>query len=298
MIARLFVKVPGIRRNGSGRLLEFMCVVTGTHTGRVLHDVRNPVDGARITYQIVGDGPPLLMVHGTALSRSIWRGFGYVKALQEQYRLILVDMRGHGRSDKPHDSDSYAMDLVIGDLLEILDTESPFEPAHVLGYSFGGRSVMSLTVEHSERVRSLTVGGGSSRPMTGAFDALFFPGCIDALESGGIEGFLTGWGARRGKPVDPQTATAFRINDPLALAAYMRRAEKEQGIDDAVLRRIATPTLLFVGSRDRERLPDTEHLESMIPDSALAVIEGADHASAVADSEAVLRALIPFLSRQ
>lgn len=189
MIARLVVKVHGIRRNGSGRLLEFVCAVAGTHTGRVLHDVRNPVDGARIAYQIVGDGPPLLMVHGTALSRSIWRGFGYVKALQEQYRLILVDMRGHGRSDKPHDSDSYAMDLVVGDLLEILDTESPFEPAHVLGYSFGGRSVMSLTVEHSERVRSLTVGGGSSRPMTGAFDALFFPGCIDALESGGIEGF-------------------------------------------------------------------------------------------------------------
>ncbi|MDJ0108539.1 alpha/beta fold hydrolase, partial [Rhodococcus erythropolis] len=72
------------------------------------------MDGARIAYQIVGDGPPLLMVHGTALSRSIWRGFGYVKALQEQYRLILVDMRGHGRSDKPHDSDSYAMDLVVG----------------------------------------------------------------------------------------------------------------------------------------------------------------------------------------
>ncbi|MDJ0108540.1 alpha/beta hydrolase, partial [Rhodococcus erythropolis] len=103
---------------------------------------------------------------------------------------------------------------------------------------------------------------------------------------------------RRGKPVDPQTATAFRINDALALAAYMRRAEKEQGIDDAVLQRITTPALLFVGSRDRERLPDTEHLASLIPDSALTVIEGADHASAVADSEAVLRALVPFLSRQ
>ena len=73
---------------------------------------------------------------------------------------------------------------------------------------------------------------------------------------------------------------------------------KEHGIDDAVLQRITTPALLFVGSRDRERLPDTEHLASLIPDSALTVIEGADHASAVADSDAVLRALIPFLSRQ
>lgn len=81
-----------------------------------MQDARNPVDGTRIAYQVVGTGTPLLMVHGTALSHSIWRGFGYVKALQDHYRMILVDMRGHGRSEKPHTSDSYAMDLVVGDL--------------------------------------------------------------------------------------------------------------------------------------------------------------------------------------
>lgn len=262
-----------------------------------MQDVRNPVDGTRIAYQVVGTGTPLLMVHGTALSHSIWRGFGYAKALQAQYRLILVDMRGHGRSDKPHDSDSYAMDLVVADLLEILDTESPFEPAHVLGYSFGGRAVLSLAIEHSDRVRSLTVGGGSSRPMTGAFDALFFPGCVDALERTGMDGFLEGWGIRRGRPVDPQTAAAFRRNDALALAAYMRRSDVEPGIDDAVLRAMTTPTSMFVGSKDRERRPDTEYAASLIPDCSLTVIEGTDHASAVAASEAVLASLIPFLSQ-
>ena len=262
-----------------------------------MQDARNPVDGTRIAYQVVGMGTPLLMVHGSALSHSIWRGFGYVKALQDHYRMILVDMRGHGRSEKPHTSDSYAMDLVVGDLLEVLDTESPFEPAHVLGYSFGGRATLSLAIEHSERVRSLTVGGGSSRPMTGAFDALFFPGCVDALEEGGIEGFLDGWGARRGRPVDPQTAAAFRRNDPLALAAYMRRSDTEPGIDDNVLREMITPTLMFVGSRDRERRPDTEHAASLIPDCSLTVIDGTDHASAVAASDAVLASLIPFLRR-
>lgn len=263
-----------------------------------MHYVSNPVDGTRIAYQIIGSGTPLMMVHGTALSHSIWRGFGYVKALQDRYRLILVDLRGHGRSEKPHRSDSYAMDLVVGDLLEILDTESPFEPAHVLGYSFGARAALSLAVEHTERVRSLTAGGGSSRPMTGAFGELFFPGCIEALEVGGIDGFLDGWNARRGAPVDPRTAAAFRANDALALAAYMRGAENERGIDDAVLRQLTTPTLMFVGSRDRARLADTEHAAGLIPDCSLAVIEGTDHASTVAASGAVLDALDPFLAQQ
>ncbi|WP_424809728.1 alpha/beta fold hydrolase [Rhodococcus sp. 27YEA15] len=258
-------------------------------------NVTNPVDGTRIAYQVIGDGPPLLMVHGTALSHVIWRGFGYVKALQDHYRLILVDVRGHGRSEKPHHPDSYAMDLVVGDLLAVLETESPSEPAHALGYSFGARAVLSLAVGHPERVRSVSAGGGSSRPMAGAFDALFFPGCIDALETQGIDGFLAGWAARRGSPVDSQTALAFRSNDPIALAAYMRRSDVEPGIDDAALSAMQIPTLLFVGSRDKQRIADSRHAAALIPNSSLTVVEGTDHATAAAASGPVLAALIPFL---
>ena len=86
----------------------------------------NPVDGTRIAFSVIdsdaGAGSPsLLLAHGSALSSAIWRGFGYVRPLRERYRLILPDLRGHGRSDKPHVPDAYAMDLIVDDVLAVLD---------------------------------------------------------------------------------------------------------------------------------------------------------------------------------
>ncbi|MEU2005617.1 alpha/beta fold hydrolase [Rhodococcus sp. NPDC019627] len=130
------------------------------HTGRVKH-ATNSVDGVRVAYETVGDGEPFVLIHGTALSHAIWRGFGYVRALRDRYRLILVDLRGHGRSDKPHDPASYAMDLMSADIVAVLD-EVGLPSAHVLGYSLGGRVALALAVQYPERLESLIIGGGSS----------------------------------------------------------------------------------------------------------------------------------------
>ncbi|OUS95638.1 alpha/beta hydrolase [Rhodococcus sp. NCIMB 12038] len=263
-------------------------------TGRVQH-ATNPVDGVRIAYRTVGDGEPLVLVHGTALSHAIWRGFGYVAALRDRYRLILVDLRGHGRSDKPHDEDAYAMDLLSGDVLAVLDhLELP--SAHVLGYSLGGRVALALAVGAPDRLESLIVGGGSSLPQAGAFDRLFFPGCIDVLERDGMDAFLGQWNARRAWPIDAGTRVAFMANDAKALAAYMRRSGVEPGVDDDVLRRIAVPTLLFVGSEDAERIGDTRRVAALIPGASLAILPGFDHSTAVAASTEVLAAVEPFLA--
>jgi pimeloyl-ACP methyl ester carboxylesterase len=59
--------------------------------------------GIRIHYQLEGAGPPLILHHGFTASLEAWYDWGYVDALQHDYRLIVVDARGHGGSDKPHD---------------------------------------------------------------------------------------------------------------------------------------------------------------------------------------------------
>ncbi|RDI14718.1 pimeloyl-ACP methyl ester carboxylesterase [Rhodococcus sp. AG1013] len=254
----------------------------------------NPVDGVGIAYRVIGDGPPLVLAHGTALSSAIWRAFGYVKALWDRYQLILPDMRGHGRSDTPHDPDSYAMDLVVGDIVAVLDALG-HERAHYLGYSFGGRVGLSLAVSAPERLRTLTVGGGSSRPQAGSFDKLFFPGCIDVLDHEGMTAFLDRWNAYRPWPLDAATRAAFDANDTRALVAYLRRSETEPGVPDAALGALEVPTMLFVGSEDRPRLSDTKKLATLIPGSRLAVIPGFDHATTVAASPEVLAVVKPFL---
>ncbi|MHA4854103.1 alpha/beta fold hydrolase [Rhodococcus sp. MSC1_016] len=264
------------------------------HTGRVKH-ATNPVDGVRVAYETVGDGEPFVLIHGTALSHAIWRGFGYVRALRDRYRLVLVDLRGHGRSDKPHDPASYAMDLMSADIVAVLD-EVGLPSAHVLGYSLGGRVALALAVQYPEHLESLIIGGGSSLPQAGAFDRLFFPGCIDVLEQDGMDAFLERWNARRSWPIDAGTRAAFKANDAKALAAYMRRSGDEPGVDDEVLRRITVPTLLFVGSKDAERLGDTRRAASLIPGASSVILPGFDHSSAVAASTEVLAAVEPFLA--
>ncbi|MBH0121471.1 alpha/beta hydrolase [Rhodococcus sp. HM1] len=257
----------------------------------------NPVDGTAVAYAAVGpaDAPALLLAHGSALSSAIWRGFGYMAALRQRYRLLLPDLRGHGRSDKPTDPDCYAMDLVVGDLLAVLD-DAGVERAHVMGYSFGARSVLSLAVAAEDRVRSLIVGGGSARPQAGAFDRLFFPGCVDVLERDGMEAFLDAWSAHRQWPVDAATRAAFRANDDRALAAYFRRSEQEPGIADEALTALRVPTLAFVGSEDLLRVPDTRALARTIPGARLAVLRGFDHATTIAASREVLSVVEPFLA--
>jgi pimeloyl-ACP methyl ester carboxylesterase len=54
-------------------------------------------------YEVTGAGPPLVLQHGFMCSLDEWDELGYVAALSAQYRLILIDARGHGSSDKPHD---------------------------------------------------------------------------------------------------------------------------------------------------------------------------------------------------
>lgn len=61
-------------------------------------------NGIRIHYQVEGDGPPLVLQHGYSDSLESWYEFGYVDKLKSQCQLILIDARGHGASDKPHDT--------------------------------------------------------------------------------------------------------------------------------------------------------------------------------------------------
>ncbi len=78
-------------------------------------------NGVRIYYEVEGRGVPLMMVHGLGNSTFEYRLNGYVEPLSKTYQVILVDVRGHGRSDKPHEPEAYRAELVAKDLVAILD---------------------------------------------------------------------------------------------------------------------------------------------------------------------------------
>jgi pimeloyl-ACP methyl ester carboxylesterase len=126
-------------------------------------------DGVRIAYDVVGNGPPLLLHHGFAVSARVWHEPDYVTPLQDRYRLILMDARGHGESDNPHDPADYVMPRRVADVTAVLDALG-IDQVHFLGYSMGARVGFAVGTLAPDRIASFILGG--SDPFLSAHAAI------------------------------------------------------------------------------------------------------------------------------
>jgi pimeloyl-ACP methyl ester carboxylesterase len=119
-------------------------------------------NGRRIATYSWGDddATPVLLVHGFASSaRDNWVNTGWVRDLTRAgYRVLAIDQRGHGASDKPYLDLAYVMDLFVEDIVTVLDTYL-LEHAHYVGYSLGARVGWQVAVAHPERVLRAVLGG-------------------------------------------------------------------------------------------------------------------------------------------
>ena len=118
--------------------------------------------GARIYYETEGQGPPLVLAHGMGFGSDLnmWRATGYIDALKDDFRLVLFDIRGHGRSGKPGKAPSAKSNLSdpSDDVVSILDTLG-IAKAHFFGYSMGAGVGFKQAVVHPDRFYSFVLGG-------------------------------------------------------------------------------------------------------------------------------------------
>jgi pimeloyl-ACP methyl ester carboxylesterase len=255
----------------------------------------NPSDGVRIAFDIEGTGPPLVLFHGSVSSSAMWRHTGYVDALKDRFRLILIDARGHGKSDRPRDQRSYQMRCFVSDVIAVLDTLG-IEQAHYFGYSFGGRVAFGLGTTAPERFESMIIGGGAYHAPPGSFDRVTFPGALETIEQEGIVAFLDGWSAHLGAPLPDDLRATFLDNDPRSLVPYLRQMEQDESLVGS-LTRMTMPVLLFVGERDHERLEASRLAASLLPHAELVFIHGETHASMLLRSDKMLPLISSFLQR-
>lgn len=110
----------------------------------------------KIHYQVLGQGAPVVLQHGLFGSLEDWHDYGYVAALQEAYTVILIDARGHGESDKPHEPGLYTPQIMASDVVVVLDALG-IDRSHFIGFSMGGRSGYALAQHWPDRLRSLVV---------------------------------------------------------------------------------------------------------------------------------------------
>jgi pimeloyl-ACP methyl ester carboxylesterase len=266
-------------------------------------------NGVRIHYIVEGKGEPVVLIHGfTADIDKNWRtgftagpqnnrqGPRIFEALSRNYRVIALDNRGHGKSDKPHDTKQYGLEMVE-DIVRLLD-HLKIKKAHVVGYSMGAIITAKLLATHPDRLLSATLGGHSG--IRDASRNQFYDQLAESLEQG--KGFgplivaLTPAG--RPKPSPEQIAVInaglSKSNDPKALAAVVR-AFTELAVPPEKLKTNQVPALALIGELDPLK-KGVDALQKEMANLKVVVISGADHVTAVSSPE-FIKSLSEFLAR-
>ena len=246
----------------------------------------------RIWYEIEGSGPPLVLHIGFAGWLENWMDAGYVAALRDAYRLVLLDPRGQGRSDAPHDPEAYAPSSRVGDVLAVLDAEG-IGRTHFWGYSMGGHVGYALGSLAPDRVASLIIGGatpfgGYPRPTDG--DEM-----LEGLRQG-MAGLAAQWEAEFPDCwLSPGERERTLASDAEALVAARLAHLTEMDHTDAAVAAIRTRALLYAGTLDEPEL--VERAAHVMRNATFVALEDLDHAQAFEQSDLVLPHVQRFLAQ-
>ncbi len=248
-------------------------------------------DGTRIHYEIEGAGEPLVLYHGLTGSGERWRDTGYT-ALGDSYRLIMIDARGHGRSDKPHEPAAFGRRKQAADVVAVLD-DLGIATTRFWGHSMGGDVALTLGRHDRDRVSALIVTGYSPFAAEGAEAAEMAAWATD-LEDG-IAGFVAGYERRHG--ILPDDARArWLANDGAALAACVANMIAESdGSQVADLPAIDTPTMLLVGTEEPFAAQAREAAR-LLPCGTFVPLDGLDHVQTFFRSDLLLPHVRRFLA--
>jgi 2-succinyl-6-hydroxy-2,4-cyclohexadiene-1-carboxylate synthase len=245
------------------------------------------VDGLRWEVRVRGTGVPLLLLHGFTGRGTSWGA--HAAAFARRFRLVMVDLPGHGRSGIPSDPSRGSVERSADDLATILGRVR-IAPANVIGYSLGARIALRLAIAHPTVVRRLIlespsagIADATERQARRAADAAL----ADRLERGGIEPFVDEW---ERQPIFASYAAlpparfarlhAERLrNRPAGLAASLRGAG--QGSMEPLHDRLGlvrAPTLVVDGALDPVGHDRAASIAAGIPGARLETITEAGHA--------------------
>ncbi len=242
-------------------------------------------DQVKLAYLDEGAGLPVILIHGFASNIATnWVNTGWVGHLKKAgYRVIAIDNRGHGQSEKLYDPEAYAAPLMAEDIRRLLD-HLEFRDAFILGYSMGARISAFLTLSHPQRVKRVVFAGLGINMVRGLGGA----GPIaKALEAPSLD------------EVTNETARTFREfaestgSDLKALAACIRATREK--ITRENIATISKPVLVVVGTEDVIG-GSAEELAKLIPNGEHVDLVGRDHMKAVGD-RVFKEAVVEFFAR-
>lgn len=249
-------------------------------------------DGIHIYYEVVGEGTPIVLVDGLTGSIEIWERFGYVKPLAEKYKLILVDPRGRGKSDKPHKPVEYSMKYMVSDLVAVLD-DLNIKKAVYWGYSMGGRIGLAIGKYARKRFNALVIGGVGliERDSQKEIDEM-----KSFLERFDNEQELIKKYMGEGWPEDFEewNRKKWLSTDYDALRAYCKYYENIGMADH--LPKITTPCLIYAGTEDRI-YAEAKNCAEIMQNAEFISFSGMGHGDAFYQRTKVLPYILKYLEK-
>ncbi|MCC3358057.1 2-succinyl-6-hydroxy-2,4-cyclohexadiene-1-carboxylate synthase [Bacillus sp. REN16] len=262
-------------------------------------------NGSTYHVEVVGEGSPILFLHGFTGSITTWNQTTDI--LKTNFQCILVDIIGHGESDSPEDYSRYHIEKVAKDIIHILDVlEIPV--VHLAGYSMGGRVALATAILNPSRVASLIV--ESSSPGLKTEDERLArrksdEQLADRIEQEGILKFVDYWENiplfSSQKALSQEQQLEIRKerlnNNPIGLANSLRgMGTGAQSSYWGRLNEIDFPTLLLCGELDHKFCKIAEEMSSSIQNATVVKIVGAGHAIHVEQPHFFGKIIIEFVS--
>jgi pimeloyl-ACP methyl ester carboxylesterase len=262
-------------------------------------------DGYGVHAEAHGDGAPIVVSCALATTSENWRP-QVAPLCDAGMRVVLWDLRGHGRSDAPDDASAYTMPKVVDDLARVLDWAAPGQPAVLAGHSFGGLASLHLALRDPARARALVMigsGPGFKSPDAQARWQAQNERTAGFVLARGMQAF-----AERGaaslvgqNPDTPAARAASAAISAQSAQGIAHFARNVAGPAEPVLDRlgeIAVPSLVLVGDRDEQFLRAADVMAARISKAEKVTLAGAGHIANLDAPAAFDAALIGFLVRQ
>jgi pimeloyl-ACP methyl ester carboxylesterase len=229
--------------------------------------------GYQTEVRIDGNGPAIVLIHGTPLALDAWDGL--VDVLSGDVRLLRYDLRGHGAAKAEPLPGSYG--VLVDDLRRLLD-DCGIKRAHVVGHSFGGQVAARFARVHPDRLTSLTTVCSRMTPYPP------FAKAADRIEAGGyaevVGGVMRRWFPDQLGPSEPDgvryTRTAFKRARPASFATALRLISAfDLGGD---LESTAAP-IRFVSAEDDQVVtaPDLLAAAARVPSGSFSLLRSCNH---------------------
>jgi 3-oxoadipate enol-lactonase len=254
------------------------------------------VGDVELYYEVTGQGQPLLFIHGLGSSGRDWEY--QVPFFCQDYQVVVLDVRGHGRSDKP--SGPYSIPLFAGDVAGLMEGLG-IASAHLVGLSLGGMIALQLAADRPDLVRSLVVVNSSPDMVVRTWRQrleVWQRSIIVPLL--GMKKMAELLGSRLFPKVEQGELRELFVqrwqeNDPRAYRQTLRAIVGWSVADR--LPAIDCPVLVVAGDQDYTPVAYKASYVERLPHAELVVVEDSRHGTPVDQPEAFNEALAGFLRR-